>query len=284
MKIYRKNAEEALISALRLLHGQREYWDGRHFRLSRLNPVLRTRKSLNTLANFVKSELTDLQLEVYFCADGDVFLLFPKTHEPPIDKIHDKLRYLYATDPLVCNPSGENFSVAFSLERDFDSIFMEAHKKQIKNPANAEVLPDWNESAFSVAVAQRKIRLRPSILVVDDHSMNRMLVSEALTGAIDAKIIIAKDGAEALHQYCQHAPDMVFLDIEMPRMDGHRVLELISRNDKDAFIVMLTAKNFKEDVLKARENRAHGYITKPFNVGMINRYIELYQTIHPTVH
>jgi len=107
-----------------------------------------------------------------------------------------------------------------------------------------------------------------SILIVDDEPHIRELleqVLEDLVDDLDLTLHIAKDGLEAIDIIKASSPDVVVLDVMMPRMNGYEVCEII-KNDKDnnCFVVMLTAKGQEFD-------RAHGtmvgadlYLTKPF--------------------
>ncbi len=65
--------------------------------------------------------------------------------------------------------------------------------------------------------------------------------------------------------YLTYAPDIVFLDIELPDIEGHRLAQLLKAIDPNAYIVMVTANNYAEDVAKAIENGAKGFIVKPYS-------------------
>jgi two-component system KDP operon response regulator KdpE len=103
------------------------------------------------------------------------------------------------------------------------------------------------------------------VLVVDDDPRLR----EALEFGIalqweDAEVVTAADGEEGLQRFVEHEPDVVLLDVTMPRMDGLEVLRLI-RRVSDVPIIMLSAKGEDIDQVRGLEMGADDYIAKPFS-------------------
>ncbi len=104
------------------------------------------------------------------------------------------------------------------------------------------------------------------ILVVDDDPLVTRLVKINLE-MNDYKVEEAWDGDVALKALKKDKPDLLILDLMMPRVDGWDILRAV-RNDpelKDLPIIVLTAKVHDEDVIRGWEMGADGYITKPFN-------------------
>ncbi|MFN3652927.1 MAG: response regulator [Armatimonadota bacterium] len=104
------------------------------------------------------------------------------------------------------------------------------------------------------------------VLTVDDDPLIRRLVQLNLTRA-GYRVTTASDGVEALEQLKNEVPDLVVLDITMPRMDG---IELLRRLKADARtekvpVVMLTAKAQDQDVFEAERSGASCYLNKPFH-------------------
>lgn len=77
----------------------------------------------------------------------------------------------------------------------------------------------------------------------------------------------AKDGLEALAKINEQLPDLIFLDITMPRMDGYQLCKIIRNNEQTSKIpvVMLSAKDGFFDKVKGRMAGSSDYITKPFD-------------------
>jgi two-component system alkaline phosphatase synthesis response regulator PhoP len=104
------------------------------------------------------------------------------------------------------------------------------------------------------------------ILIADDNENIR----EALTYLLEDegyKLWMAKDGVEALREAKNVRPDIIFLDIMMPEMNGYDVCRII-KNDpelKNTYVIMLTAKGQVTEQERGREVGADEYIVKPFS-------------------
>ncbi len=107
------------------------------------------------------------------------------------------------------------------------------------------------------------------ILIVDDEVHIRALLERALEDLEDEgiELLIAENGVEGLELAIEEKPDLMFLDIMMPKMNGYEVCENIKQNPdlKDIYIIILTAKGQTIDRVKANEVKANEYLTKPFN-------------------
>lgn len=80
-------------------------------------------------------------------------------------------------------------------------------------------------------------------------------------------VVTATNGEEALDRVKEIDPDLVFLDIQMPKMDGNSVLRHLRDDPKyqDLYIVMITAKGQEADRLNSLESGANEYVTKPYS-------------------
>ncbi len=109
----------------------------------------------------------------------------------------------------------------------------------------------------------------PKVLIADDEPHIRLLLEQTLEDLEDEglEIFTAENGAEALESIKENKPDMVFLDVMMPKMNGFEVCSEVKNNLKipDIYIVLLTAKGQEMDKLKGMESGADMYMTKPFN-------------------
>ena len=106
-----------------------------------------------------------------------------------------------------------------------------------------------------------------NVLVVDDYVENVELLKELLT-ASGYDVTTAYDGDEALKKVKQQIPDLILLDIMMPKMDGYQVCEALRANDetKEIPIIFVTAKTEVKDWTHAIFNvGVNSYITKPIN-------------------
>lgn len=116
---------------------------------------------------------------------------------------------------------------------------------------------------FRAALAFRKQRVITEVLVVEDQLFSRRILWGLLKQSYQTHL--AADAKEAWSMYLMFAPDVVFLDIELPDIDGHRLFQFLKAIDPEAYIVMVTANNYALDVATAIENGAKGFIVKPYN-------------------
>jgi CheY-like chemotaxis protein len=116
-----------------------------------------------------------------------------------------------------------------------------------------------------------------TILVVDDSPTVRKLISGKLEKS-GHTVVLAVDGMDALAKINEIIPDLVLLDITMPRMDGYQVCKLIRSNNstKDVPVVMISGKDGFFDKVRGRMAGSTGYITKPFGPDTLMRTIDAY--------
>jgi two-component system LytT family response regulator len=117
---------------------------------------------------------------------------------------------------------------------------------------------------------------RVRALVVDDEDLARHLIREYLQGHADIDIVGECDnGLDAVRQIGALAPDLVFLDIQMPRLTGLEVLELTGRR---AGVIFTTA--YDEHAIKAFELHAVDYLLKPFSRARFDDALARARTLH----
>lgn len=111
------------------------------------------------------------------------------------------------------------------------------------------------------------------ILIVDDEPHIRALMEETLEDFEDegVEILSASDGEEALEIARKEKPDLIYLDVMMPRRNGYEVCQLIRQDDelKATYVVMLSAKGQEVDKEKGMECGVNEYMTKPFDPDLI---------------
>ena len=111
------------------------------------------------------------------------------------------------------------------------------------------------------------------ILIADDEAHIRLLLKRTLEDLEDedVEIITANDGAQALDKISTERPNLVFLDVMMPIINGFDVCHAIKRQMglQNIHIIMLTAKGQEFDKQKGKEVGADSYITKPFDPDQI---------------
>ena len=116
-----------------------------------------------------------------------------------------------------------------------------------------------------------------TILVVDDSPTVRKLIAGKLEKC-GHDVFCSNDGVEAMERLEDLRPDLILLDINMPRMDGYQVCKLIrsNNNTKDVPVVMISGKDGFFDKVRGRMAGTSGYITKPFGPETLMKAVESY--------
>ena len=116
------------------------------------------------------------------------------------------------------------------------------------------------------------------VMVIDDSKTIRR-TAETLLKKAGCEVITATDGFEALAKIADHRPDIIFVDIMMPRLDGYQTTALIKNNQffKTTPVIMLSSKDGLFDRARGRIVGSEQYLTKPFTkeelLGAIKKYV-----------
>lgn len=113
------------------------------------------------------------------------------------------------------------------------------------------------------------------VLVVDDDPAILKVLVQTLQ-LEDYEVVQANNGEEALEVLSRETPDLVVLDVMMPKKDGYEVLKEIRADPRMAEmpVVMLTAKSSTEDMWEGWQKGVDYYMTKPFDVEELLRFME----------
>lgn len=120
-----------------------------------------------------------------------------------------------------------------------------------------------------------------TILVVDDNPQNIQLVHAILQKAGYQKIAFATSGEKALELTATLKPDLILLDIMMPKMDGYEVLQELKSNEltKEIVVIFLTAKATNEDIIEGFKLGVVDYISKPFDNEILLARVQTHLTL-----
>jgi len=119
----------------------------------------------------------------------------------------------------------------------------------------------------------------PNILIVEDSPTMRQLIGFAVKRISGSKIIEATDGVDALKKLSSEKIDIILADINMPIMDGLKLVSLVRGNPsyKNIPIIMITTEGAEEDKKKALAIGANAYLTKPIQtqelMKLVNSFI-----------
>lgn len=105
----------------------------------------------------------------------------------------------------------------------------------------------------------------PKVLIVDDNDLMRTLLRGILRSENYLIVGEARNGALAIEFIERQVPDIVFLDVMMPEMDGLEALTNIKEKNPEIVVIMITGNPSKENVEESIQGGASGFIIKPFN-------------------
>lgn len=173
----------------------------------------------------------------------------------------------------ICQMIVEKMGGAITVESELHegstfrfTIPYDMYNKQEKFKKNAE-----REQHLKVAIKSLQLR---TLLVAEDVDSNFLLMNTVLGKKY--KLIRARDGREAVDMYKENHPDLIFMDIKMPYMDGLEATRLIRGYSKDIPIIALTAFAFESDREKAIEAGCNDYLTKPVSQEAIEKILDKY--------
>ncbi len=116
------------------------------------------------------------------------------------------------------------------------------------------------------------------ILICDDSILARKQVKDFISTLGAPAFVEASDGQMAIDMYMEHRPDIVFLDIVMPKKDGNIAIQEIIAYDPDAFIVIVSSVGTQSQLKCALEAGAKDFLQKPVDKGhiltIVNNFLE----------
>ncbi len=123
-----------------------------------------------------------------------------------------------------------------------------------------------NEESLQAEGASDLSALNVKVMVIDDSKTIRRS-AETLLKKVGCDVVTAIDGFEALAKITMHKPDIIFVDIMMPRLDGYQTCALIKNNPafKATPVIMLSSKDSIFDRARGRIVGSQEYLTKPFS-------------------
>ena len=146
-------------------------------------------------------------------------------------------------------------------------------------------LDEFGEAAEAVPAVAAEVRRQPLIMVVDDSITMRKVTSRVLERS-DMEVATAKDGLDAVEKLQDRVPDLVLLDIEMPRMDGYE-LATYMRNDprlKAVPIIMITSRTGEKHRQRAFDIGVDRYLGKPYQEADLLQNVEEILRLNRALH
>ena len=117
-----------------------------------------------------------------------------------------------------------------------------------------------------------------SVLICDDSILARKQLKDVISTLGTPVFYEAADGVDAASKYKEFKPDIVFMDIVMPKQDGIETVRAITSFDPDALIIMVSSLGTMSQLKAAIELGAKDFVQKPFNkdqiISIVNKYLE----------
>jgi two-component system, chemotaxis family, chemotaxis protein CheY len=188
-------------------------------------------------AKLIDSLFRDKEGKLYICNDREILALMRWGQKRPASDVAENIRHRL--------PAG--------------TCEIQAHDVTPEGIAKLEILITHGKQPGKI------------VLVADDDMYMRMLVKK---GAGEGNTVYeVADGKDILDAYKKYVPNILFLDIHLPNVNGTDVLRTILTMDSKAYIVMLSADSSRENVALTMQQGAKGFLTKPFTREKLQEYI-----------
>ncbi len=243
----------------------------------------------DSIVRLIKRHLPASDTQVYLCDDGDIFILAPQIAGRAARDLIQDIAAL-----LKRNPDG-GFAGFYQLQSQIKQIYsileerqarlqrssVEQTEKQAADQAkrkrseilDAALVRDQSQNILK----RRQQRDHAELMLIEDDVFSKRLVENVL--GKDYKLTALTTAERALTVYASLAPDVLLLDIGLPDVTGHDLLESILAIDPSAYIIMLSGNADKGNVTRALKMGAKGFIAKPFTREKIMENIDRCPTI-----
>lgn len=281
MIVILKNTESKLMNELRKCRDVKTLQ--RCFFLEFSSLDIPKHKVFETFLRMLQEVPDSYMAQIYVCRDADVFILMQGFMQRQFTDFLERL------SEALNAPNLAELSKVYEIGRDWISLEMlcaeklemidqdrkqekEVRRKEASEKATIDVLSTLDPDLVSSISRRRLERLSTLVLIVDDDQLSRTLAGNVLREKYQPAF--ARDGKSALEEFVSLAPDIVFLDIGMPDIGGHEVLESLFQIDPEAYVIMFSGRKDKENMMRALETGAQGFLGKPFTREKLFQHVE----------
>lgn len=285
MLVIVKNAERILLQELKNCWEYFPAYRCFHLKSSRFGK--NEEEWLDQVLETARNILDDRSAQFYLCRDKDVFIITRAITLKTIDrflahlspKLGPALQAFIKPGLAVLFEIGVDWPKLRNLcERKIEEIEYAARKRQqnaqemLDRVGVHEAFETLDHNLVNSLALRREKRETPEIMVVEDDIFSQKLVGNALKNKYS--LSVTGDGQGAILNYVHKAPDVLFLDIGLPDINGHEVLAKLFELDPDAYVVMFSGNGDRENVMRAVELGAKGFVGKPFTQEKLLQYIQ----------
>jgi two-component system, chemotaxis family, chemotaxis protein CheY len=192
-------------------------------------------------AQSVRALFREREGKLYICNDREILMIVRWGKNTPPSMVAD--------------------SVSKALPEKGCAVFV--HEPTVAGLSKLEILITYKKPTTTPTFSDIRVARRENVVIIaDDDMFMRSLVKKGI-GA-NFTVVEVPDGAGVMDAYKKSNPDVLFLDIHMPNVEGTSLLQQILAIDPNAYIVMLSADSSRENVESTAQKGARGFLTKPF--------------------
>lgn len=271
MEVITKSADHHFLTSLARLKAAPQGWIVLTFSLSRRiqhGDVLAQSSSINKyLSTWHDKAFLDFEALRELCShlnkatlyhfdDQDIALLAPMTTA----ESKERIQHIFKVMAARLEEGVSNFGY---LEHDYYAFQKYADQKLLA----AKCMCAYREMADRHKIAsipvRRERRDQPLVQVVEDDRFTASYTANILNREYD--MILSRSGEDAILHYIEQAPDIVFIDIHLPGISGHQVLQALKVIDPKVYAVMLSVDTMKDNIVRSAEGGANNFLKKPFS-------------------
>lgn len=269
MQVIRENAKQQLMSVVRAIRKSRESWEDwkcLKIDIQSLEKGASVHNASTAICRVVQNHMKENDGMLIVASDNDLAVFCKNLSDNMMQNIGRQIALLASYDSGIV----VDF-VVLDVRRDAEGVI--------------DVLTDDGRRILShngVIDYDFKRRRKPEkqmlpantkrVLLVEDDAVTRWIVRTTLKN--ECLLFTAQTGAAALAAYGNYKPDIVFLDIDLPGMNGQHVLQSILKIDPGAQVVMFSSHNSLNNITDLLDEGAKGFIAKPFNRDRLLQYIQ----------
>lgn len=283
-------ADTKLIETLEKMRDQSDLFRCVHFRLASKPKIAGIKEKIIAAAD-AHIPPAEVEIQMYLCEDGDIFILAPNL---PAKNAKALMLEVAAHADL---PVTDDFILFCETDAQMAKLLVfvdskvQARRRVVEEEAQAResarekaevarkrqsILMAPNVAAHDIA-ERRAAHKAPEIMIVEDDTFSLRLVANVLQKQF--ALTMLESAENALSTYVNLAPDVLFLDINLPDVTGHELLEKIIALDPKAYVVMLSGNSDKDNIMQAMSKGAKGFVAKPFTREKLMQYIDRCPTI-----
>ncbi len=238
-------------------------------------------------------------------AEALAYLTAPAHEQPPIDLVITDYQMPEMDGLMLARQIADQSTTTFnpvvlmlsSLEKNMEGYQAERKGiiKLLSKPVKLQALDKMLSAMFNKQVMEDAVQFKKptiekmqhaaTVLVAEDEPVNMLLISEVL-GKMGLHVLQATNGQEAIDMLSAELPDLIFMDINMPEMDGFTAttqIRLLPPPVCNIPVIALTADAMKEDRDRCMQAGMNDYISKPFRLEELENVLKIYLTAPPVV-